>query len=132
MDFYNPNFCAHYRTGIFCKFTPILEPQIIFGSWYFAYQQACNDYRNFSISGYQTLHPDVQNVSPPVYVDCTVPAEQWASGRLQPGDYDVILAVNLIHISPWVATTVSPSSNLMGIHTMRDNLGMWRNFLLFV
>ncbi|GFO21820.1 upf0585 protein c16orf13-like protein [Plakobranchus ocellatus] len=46
---------------------------------------------------------DLKNVLPPLQVDITKPIAQWASPDVTPGSCDLVLNVNMVHISPWEA-----------------------------
>ena len=64
----------------------------------------------FSISAY-SAHHRLQNVKPPVYIDITVPVEQWKNGLFTPNSCHVIYNANMIHIAPWATAVVSVSYN---------------------
>ncbi|XP_064643336.1 methyltransferase-like 26 isoform X2 [Lineus longissimus] len=46
----------------------------------------------------------VKNVAPPIFIDASQPCDQWGGGILQPGYFDIMTNVNMMHISPWPAT----------------------------
>lgn len=45
---------------------------------------------------------EVENMQKPVVLDCSRPVEDWACGS--PGNTAAVLAINLLHISPWEAS----------------------------
>ncbi|GFR91660.1 UPF0585 protein C16orf13 homolog, partial [Elysia marginata] len=46
----------------------------------------------------------LKNVLPPLAVDISQPIDQWASSDLTPGSCDLVLNINMVHISPWEAS----------------------------
>ena len=60
---------------------------------------------HFSIEAH-TEQNGLKNVLPPINVDISKPIDQWASPELTPGSCDVVLNVNMVHISPWEASQV--------------------------
>ena len=50
------------------------------------------------------------NILCPVSVDTSHPPGGWADGALTPGSFDLLLCINMIHISEWAATEVRQSS----------------------
>ncbi|KAK3759613.1 hypothetical protein RRG08_016350 [Elysia crispata] len=49
-------------------------------------------------------HNSLKNVLPPINVDITKPFAQWATPEITAGSCDLVLNINMVHISPWEAT----------------------------
>lgn len=62
----------------------------------------CDEQCLQSIESYATSKK-LPNLKPPLDIDVTVDPPSWASGRLKKGSFDLMLCVNLVHISPWTA-----------------------------
>ncbi|XP_013414878.1 methyltransferase-like 26 isoform X1 [Lingula anatina] len=56
-----------------------------------------------SIAGYIAAK-ESKNVLQPVFIDASQPLSKWAGGSLIPQSCDLIVNINMIHISPWSAT----------------------------
>ena len=61
-----------------------------------------------SISAY-IKNTNVSNVKPSVVVNTTCPPGEWGNGTLTAASYDVIVCINMTHISEWASTEVSSS-----------------------
>lgn len=72
-----------------------------------------------SIEGYIRVS-QLSNVCSPVWIDTTDPVEQWAKGSLSPASCDLILCINMIHISELPATEVSIPSAPWHFQTAPD------------
>ncbi|RUS79814.1 hypothetical protein EGW08_012413 [Elysia chlorotica] len=49
-------------------------------------------------------HNGLKNVLPPLHVDISKPLSEWATPELTAGSCDLVVNVNMAHISPWKAT----------------------------
>ncbi|KAA0201930.1 hypothetical protein HAZT_HAZT004772 [Hyalella azteca] len=57
-----------------------------------------------SIATYASDHTTFNNVLPPLHVDITKDPDEWPRGPLSGSSYDLLLCVNMIHISPYSCT----------------------------
>lgn len=48
----------------------------------------------------------LSNIKEPLSINTTEPIKQWADGALVEASYDLILCINMMHISEWPATEV--------------------------
>lgn len=63
----------------------------------------CNKKSIQSIAGYiQVTHRE--NIKEPVWINVEEPQDGWAGGSLTPDSFDLMLCVNMVHISPWQAS----------------------------
>ncbi|XP_030645952.1 methyltransferase-like 26 isoform X2 [Chanos chanos] len=82
-----------------------------------------------SIEAYRKHHK-VQNVKAPIYLDASQSWEQW--GGVQPESLDLIVNINMIHISPLGCTQpysvngqITPQSNLDFDYSLRTRNPEW-------
>jgi hypothetical protein len=57
-----------------------------------------------SIDAYRAHH-NLPNVKPAIHLDASLPCENW--GGIQPESLDLVLNINMIHISPMACTEVN-------------------------
>lgn len=60
---------------------------------------------NLSIEAYRA-HYNLDNVKPAIHLDASLPCENW--GGIQPEGLDLVVNINMIHISPMACTEVGP------------------------
>ena len=63
-----------------------------------------------SISAY-IAHTGVKNVYPPIQLDITTPPENMKIDTVSPANVDLMVNINMIHISPWDTAVVSTEIN---------------------
>ena len=52
-------------------------------------------------------HHKAQNVKEPLKIDITTPVQKWQGGQFSSDSRDLIVNINMIHISPWTTAVVS-------------------------
>ena len=52
----------------------------------------------------------LKNVLDPVVVNATLPGKDWGRGALEVGKFDVVVCINMMHITEFAATEVSTSA----------------------
>lgn len=62
-----------------------------------------------SIEAYRARY-QLNNVMPVIYLDASLPHQYW--GGIQPESMDLVVNINMIHISPMACTEVGPHKNL--------------------
>uniref|UniRef100_A0A673NC44 Methyltransferase-like 26 n=1 Tax=Sinocyclocheilus rhinocerous TaxID=307959 RepID=A0A673NC44_9TELE len=82
-----------------------------------------------SIEAYREYHK-LQNVKPPIYLDVSQSWENWAG--IQPESCDLMVNINMMHISPPACTTpyafngsITPQSNVDFDHSLRYRNPEW-------
>ncbi|KAI0234940.1 Methyltransferase-like 26 [Lamellibrachia satsuma] len=63
----------------------------------------CDEKSTCSILGYIKAS-GLSNIKEPLSINTTEPIKQWADGALVEASYDLILCINMMHISEWPAT----------------------------
>lgn len=59
-----------------------------------------------SIEAYRA-HYQLHNVKPAIHLDASLPHQYW--GGIQPESLDLVVNINMIHISPFACTEVGPA-----------------------
>ena len=59
----------------------------------------------YSVRGYIKA-TETKTVQQPAWLDTTQPPEQWANASISPQSCDLVLSINLVHISAWPVTEV--------------------------
>ncbi|XP_013414883.1 methyltransferase-like 26 isoform X5 [Lingula anatina] len=84
-----------------------------------------------SIAGYIAAK-ESKNVLQPVFIDASQPLSKWAGGSLIPQSCDLIVNINMIHISPWSATEpymingmLTPESNVRFDQSLKERCPEW-------
>lgn len=64
-----------------------------------------------SIEAYRA-HYQLHNVRPAIHLDASLPYQYW--GGIQPESLDLVVNINMIHISPMACTEVRTEASTVG------------------
>lgn len=69
-----------------------------------------------SIEAYRA-HYQLHNVKPAIHLDASLPYQYW--GGIQPESLDLVVNINMIHISPFACTEVATADFILcvAVHT---------------